>query len=403
MAYDVIVVGARCAGSPTAMLLARKGYRVLLIDRVSFPSDTVSTHVVWPPGVGAMKRWGLLDRLVNTGCPSIEKFTMDFGIAKVTGAPPPLDGIRTSYAPRRMILDHLLVEAAAAAGAEVRTSFSLTGLISDNGTVLGIKGHSRNGGTVEERARIVVGADGIRSLVANAVSARVYDDQPARTFNSYTYWNNCPSEGFHSFGTPQGFSIGMFPTHHGCTLVNVIGSVDKFLEYKSNVEANYLKIVTSVPELAERLSAAKRVERFYSTADLPNYFKRPFGPGWALVGDAGYVRDPISAQGITDSFCSAELLTQAIDEAFSGKTDSMDAFAEYERHRNAQVSRMYDFTLLTASLSLAPEDIILLQAISKSPKDSDDFFGAFVGTVPIRKFHHPLNITRILNLAHSLE
>ncbi|HXW53477.1 MAG TPA: FAD-binding monooxygenase, partial [Myxococcota bacterium] len=213
---------------------------------------------------------------------------------------------------------------------------------------------------------------------------------------SYTYWSNFPVEGFMSFGTTEGFSIGAFPTHHGHTLVNVIGGVERFSEWKSNVEENYLKVVSSVPFLASRLVKATREERFFTTADLRNYFRRPFGPGWALVGDAGYVRDPITAQGISDSFLSAELLTQAIDEVTSGRTHPMSAFAEYERRRNAQVFRMYDFTLTTASLALVPEDVRFLQSIARSPKDSNEFFGAFVGTVPIEKFHHPLNITRII-------
>src|SRR5688500_3493576 len=114
-----VVVGARCAGSPTAMLLARKGYRVLLVDRATFPSDTISTHLVHPPGLAALRRWGLLDAMVATGCPPIPAYAFDLGHLVISGSPN-MDGEPVAYAPRRTVLDRLLVDAAAAAGAEVR-------------------------------------------------------------------------------------------------------------------------------------------------------------------------------------------------------------------------------------------------------------------------------------------
>ena len=177
MAYDVIVVGARCAGSPTAMLLARRGHRVLLVDRATFPSDTVSTHVVQPLGVAALARWGLLERLVATGCPAIHTYAFDFGPITLSGAPGTVDA-PVAYCPRRTVLDTLLVEAAIDAGVEVREGFTVEGLLFDDGTVTGIRGHARGGGPVSERARVVVGADGRHSVVAAAVKAEQYHDKP---------------------------------------------------------------------------------------------------------------------------------------------------------------------------------------------------------------------------------
>src|SRR5437667_4168951 len=157
-AYDAIIVGARCAGSPTAMLLARKGYRVLVVDRATFPSDTVSTHVMHPLGVAALVRWGLLDRLVATGCPPIHTYTFDFGPFTLSGAPGTADA-PVAYCPRRTVLDKLLVDAAVAAGADVREGFTVAEVTFDDGHVVGIKGHSKGGNAVEERAKIVIGAD----------------------------------------------------------------------------------------------------------------------------------------------------------------------------------------------------------------------------------------------------
>src|SRR5688572_11549424 len=176
-AWDSIVVGARCAGSPVAMLLARKGYRVLVVDRATFPSDTISTHVVHPLGVAALERWGLLDRLIATGCPPIHTYAFDFGPMTISGSPG-TDDSPVAYCPRRIVLDKLLVDAAAEAGAEVREGFTVDEVLIENGAVVGIRGHSKDGKTVTERARVVVGADGRHSHVAKAVQPEHYNEKP---------------------------------------------------------------------------------------------------------------------------------------------------------------------------------------------------------------------------------
>ena len=152
--YDAIVVGARCAGAPTAMLLARKGYRVLVVDRASFPSDTLSTHVIHAPGVAALKRWGVLDKVTASGCPPVETYSFDFGPFTIKGAPRPVDGISAAYAPRRTILDKILVDAAVQAGAEMRERFTVEEIVVEDGVVVGIRGHDEGGNSVVERARI---------------------------------------------------------------------------------------------------------------------------------------------------------------------------------------------------------------------------------------------------------
>src|SRR3954468_19452366 len=166
--YDAIVVGARCAGSPTAMLLARKGYRVLVVDRATFPSDTLSTHVLQPLPDDALGRWGLGARLSATGCPAIHTYTFDFGPFTLSGAPGTNDA-PVAYCPRRLILDKLLVDAAAEAGAEIREDLTVAEVLVEDGCVVGIKGHSKGAVVVTERARVIVGADGRHSLVAQTV------------------------------------------------------------------------------------------------------------------------------------------------------------------------------------------------------------------------------------------
>jgi flavin-dependent dehydrogenase len=173
--YDAIIVGARCAGSPTAMLLARKGYRVLLVDRVTFPSDTVSTHVVHPLGVASLARWGLLDRMLATGCPAINTYAYNFGPFTLAGTPGTPES-PVSFCPRRTILDKILLDAAAAAGAEIREGFTVDEVVVEGDAVVGVRGHSADGIAVEELARIVVGADGRRSRVAESVHRKAAAD-----------------------------------------------------------------------------------------------------------------------------------------------------------------------------------------------------------------------------------
>src|SRR5258708_18309551 len=168
--YDVIVVGARCAGSPTAMLLARKGYRVLVVDRATFPSDTISTHVVHPRAVAAVARWGLLDRLAATGCPPIHTYAFDFGPFAISGSPGTADA-PVAYCARRTVLDKLLVDAASEAGAEVREGFTVDEILIEDDRVVGINGRAKDGQRVAERAQVVIGADGRFSMLAQAVRA----------------------------------------------------------------------------------------------------------------------------------------------------------------------------------------------------------------------------------------
>jgi flavin-dependent dehydrogenase len=308
--YDAIIVGARCAGAPTAMLLARKGYRVLLVDRAAFPSDTMSTHIIHPPGVAALKRWGLLDRLASTGCPPIAGYSFDFGPIRIAGSLRPDDGVARAYCPRRTVLDYLLVEAAVAAGAELRERFTADEVLIEDGRVTGLRGHTAGGAAVTERARVVVGADGRHSLVAKAVQAPRYRKRPTIAAGYYAYWSGLPAEGFQGYIRPPR-AIGVAPTNDGLTMVTVNWPRTEFEANRRDVEGTFARAFGLVPEFAERVRAATRETRIVGTGDLPNYFRKPYGPGWALVGDAGYHKDPITAQGISDAFGDAEVWPRA--------------------------------------------------------------------------------------------
>jgi flavin-dependent dehydrogenase len=399
--YDAIVVGARCAGSPTAMLLARKGYRVLLLDRDTFPSDHMSTHWIHQPGVARLARWGLRERLVATGCPPINSITMDVGPFALRGMPPPADGVAEGYCPRRTVLDKLLVEAAVAAGAELREQFTVHDLVWDGDRVIGVTGRSATGPTVMERAQIVVGADGIHSLVARQVDAPTYNAKPTFTCAYYSYWSGVPVEGVEFYPRAhRGF--GALPTHDGLTCIIVGWPHDEFHAYRVDVEGNYLKTLELAPAFAERVRQGRREEGFVGTAEMFNFFRRPYGPGWALVGDAGYHKDPITAQGISDAFRDAEFVAESVDAGLSGRQPIEEAMAAYEQRRNEAALPIREFTCHLAMLEPPPPEMQqLFAALRRNPKETDRFMGVMAGTVPVPEFFAPENLGRIMAAAQA--
>ena len=396
--YDAIVVGARCAGAPTAMLLAQKGYRVLVVDRASFPSDTVSTHVIHAPGVAALHRWGLLEQVVASGCPPIGTYSFDFGPFTIAGTPHPHDGISTAYAPRRTILDKVLVDAAASAGAEVRERFTVEDVVVEDGVVVGVRGHTPGGQSVLERARVVVGADGRNSQVAGAVQPERYNEKPQLLWGYYTYWSDLPVTGFETVVRPhRGWGAAL--TNDGLTMLVVGWPQAEAGAYKADVEANYLATLETAPEFAERVRAATRQDRFFG-GGVPNFFRKPFGPGWALVGDAGYLRDPITAQGISDAFRDAELCATALDESLDGRRPFEEAMGAYQAARDARVIGVYEFTTQLATLEPPPPEMQqLLGAVQGNQDAMDAFASVAAGTLSPGEFFSPEHIGQVMAAA----
>jgi 2-polyprenyl-6-methoxyphenol hydroxylase-like FAD-dependent oxidoreductase len=396
--YDAIVVGARCAGSPTALLLARKGYRVLLVDRATFPSDTISTHLIHPPGVAALQRWGLLERVAATGCPAIDTYLFDMGPFTLTGSPGTAEA-PVAYAPRRTVLDKLLVEAAAKAGVEVREGFTVDELLVDDGRVSGIRGHGGGGSGVVERARIVVGADGFRSLVAGAVGAEAYRERSEIAAGYYTYWSGVPTHGrFEAYDRPsRGFAV--WPTNDDLTLVVVGWPYAEFETNKRDVERHYLEAIDLAPAFAERLRAGTREDRYYGMA-VPNFFRKPFGPGWALVGDAGYNKDFMTAQGISDAFRDVDLAVAALDAWLSGRRPFDEVMSAYQRARDEHVLPMYEFTCQFAAMQPPPPEMQqLMGAVHGNQEAMDGFARVVAGVLSPAEFFSEANVGRILSEA----
>jgi flavin-dependent dehydrogenase len=398
--YDAIVVGARCAGSPTALLLARRGLRVLLVDRARFPSDTISTHWIHHAGVAYLQRWGLLERVRATGCPPIETITLETDGVALTGRPPPAGDVTAAFAPRRLVLDKILLDAAVEAGAEFREGFSVEDLRREGDRVVGILGRTSTGTTVEERARVVVGADGRHSRVARMVQAAEYRQVPSLLAFYYSYWSDVELSGVEIYSRPRR-GLVVVPTNDNSTCVGVAWPRSEFHEFRKDIEGNYWRTVELIPELAERLTAGRREDRYVGTADQPNFFRRPYGSGWALVGDAGYHKDAITAQGITDAFRDAELLSRAIQAGLGGGQDLEAALAGYETARNEAALPMYELTCQAASIEApAPRSArLLLHALKEDQAEIDRYVGVIAGTVPVAAFYSPDNIARLLERA----
>jgi 2-polyprenyl-6-methoxyphenol hydroxylase-like FAD-dependent oxidoreductase len=382
------------------MLLARKGYEVLLVDRCTFPSDTISTHIIWPHGAEVIDGWGLLDRLGSTGCPAIAlNLIFDVGPFALKGAVTNTNSGRGGFCPRRTVLDKLLVDAALDAGSELREGFTAEALVWDGDRVAGIKGRGR-AGSIEERARVVIGADGVHSMVAKAVRAPEYDVKPPLTTNYYSYYSGFEADDLEQYVRDY-HAVGCFPTHDGLTLIAVLWPSSKFEEVRADIEGHVRKALQSTPSVADRLKGARREEKWAGTAGVPNYFRQPYGPGWALVGDAGYNKDPITAQGMSDAFIDAQALTIALDDGWSGRRRIEDALADYQAARDQRAKPMYDFTCQLATLEPPPPTMQrLFAALRGNQEATNQFYSALTGSTPLPAFMNPENIDRITSSQH---
>jgi flavin-dependent dehydrogenase len=395
--YDAIVVGARCAGAPTAMLLARKGYKVLLVDRASFPSDIPHGHFIHRHGPLRLARWGLLDAVTATGCPPATSWTLDQGDFPLTGENMTVDGVALGYGPRRTVLDAVLVDAAISAGAEFRDGFVVDDVIADGDAVAGVRGHrSGRSPTVTERARVTIGADGRNSHLARAVHAPAYESVPPLTCWYFSYWSGVPSTGLEVYVRP-GQVIFAFPTNDGLFAIFVAWSQDRFPAVRTDIEGQFMAAVDTIPTLAERVRGGRREERFRGASDVPNFLRKPYGPGWALVGDAGCHKDPFMALGICDAFRDAELLTDALDEGLSGRAPLAAALADYERRRNEATLPDYRQNLQAARFDPLPAELRQLRAAVRGDQvTTAQLLMALEGMVPREAFFNPENLGRIM-------
>jgi flavin-dependent dehydrogenase len=373
--HQVVVVGARLAGAATAMLLARAGHDVVLLDRSPFPSDTVSTHGIARGGVVQLSRWGLLDEVHATGAPAVREVLFRLGEGQDVRRIKHRAGVDHLVAPRRYALDAVLQDAAVRAGATLRTGVTVTGVRRRaDGRVVGVDGRGPGGEPVTVEADIVIGADGVRSRMARWLGAEVLHSSPSGTGTFYTYVADVPleTEGVaYEFHVARDAFAGIFPTNDGVACV-WLGTPSRRLDPLlrppggDRVEALLAAIGEASPSLGARVRAGRVLDPVRGRADLPNVVRRPVGrpipvgsgepgrssAGWALVGDAGYHRDPVTGHGITDAFRDAELLAGAVDIALRNPECEQDALAGYHARRDAALRQVFS---ITRDLSAFPE------------------------------------------------
>src|SRR5712691_6703964 len=376
------------------MLLARRDRKVLVLDRNAFPSDRMaSTHMVWHSGVEYISRWGLLDRLAASGCPPMRNFHLDLGELVLTGHAPPAGAVAEAYAPRRLVLDDLLLNAAREAGAEVRTRCSVRELIVEDDRVAGVRFADEHGTTHEARAPLVIGADGEKSTVARLVGATSYDVQGRLGGTIWAYFADLPIDDMEFYARP-GRMVYAWRTNDALT---VAGICFPYRDFRGAVSDRGVTMPPEFDALApgfgERVRAASRVSR-WRTGCASNFCRTPVGRGWCLLGDAGLTMDPITAAGITNAFRDAALLAEAADEGLRGDLDG--ALAGFEERRNAVSVPLYQFTSEMARLEPPTQEAIdLFVGLHQSQDDSNSYFGVFAQTVPVSEFFAPDNIQRI--------
>jgi flavin-dependent dehydrogenase len=379
-AHDVIIVGARAAGAATAMLLARRGLRALLLERAAFGSDTLSTHALMRGGVLQLSRWNLLDRVVAAGTPAVRRTTFQFADQQIVVDIKPSHGVDALYAPRRTVLDPLLVEAAVEAGADVHFGTSVTGLMWRGRSVVGVRAVTADGRTVELRAPLVIGADGVRSAIARHVrakSTRVGHHIGAAT--TYGYWSDLDIDGYRWLFRSDAVS-GLIPTNDGQVCVFANGVPDQI--GRGGVELIVDTVAAGDPELAQRLREATPPRGTRSWMGHRAYLRNAHGPGWALVGDAGYHKDPISAHGITDALRDAELLARAVFEGMASSALA-ESLSHYELTRDRISIPLFDIVDRIAGHEWADDEIgaLLLRLSAAMNDEIETIAGLEHGTV----------------------
>jgi flavin-dependent dehydrogenase len=360
--YDVVVVGARCAGAATAMLLARAGHRVLVVDRGRYGTDTLSTHALMRGAVVQLHRWNVLPAVIAAGTTPVRQATFFYGDEPVSVPIAPRDGIEALYAPRRYVLDRLLVDAAGAAGADIVYGVRIKGLQrSETGRVTGVVLEDESGHVHRVASRVVIGADGLRSTVARLVGAPTYRVGHHASGTMYGHWSGLDVAGYGWYFVP-GLSAAAIPTNAGQVCVSVSVPGPEFTRlFAHQPDRAFRELLSRVaPGLADQIGLAGQ-SRLSGFSGQAGFFRRAHGPGWALVGDAGYFKDPLTAHGITDALRDAELLASAIDAGSEG------ALADYQEQRDAASLDLFEATDAIASFSWTLTGVrVLHEALAKA-------------------------------------
>lgn len=373
--YDVVVVGARIAGAGTALLLARAGLRVAVVDRARRGADTVSTHALMRAGVMQLDRWGILPAVRAAGTPPVRRTLFHYPGETVQVTIRPSIGVDALYAPRRTVLDPLLIDAAAAAGAHVLDRTALVDLLQEGDRVAGVRVRGADGKERVLRSRITIGADGIRSDVAGAVRAALERSATNAGAVLYAYRRDLPTEGY-EWAYGHGAAAGLIPTNGGLTCVFAGTTPERYRDARRRGAQTALRslFARAAPGHVTRLDESSAAGPVHAWSGVAGFVRRSWGPGWALVGDAGYFKDPITTHGMTDALRDAELLAAAVVDALASGANEREALATYQQRRDSLSSLLFDVTDRIASYRWTLAEVPgLLREASSAMTDEVEF------------------------------
>jgi 2-polyprenyl-6-methoxyphenol hydroxylase-like FAD-dependent oxidoreductase len=416
--YDVIIVGGRIAGLASAAHLASQGARVLVLERATLPAPTVSCPIFYGNSMAMLERIGALDAVHAIRAPKIRLYGTEapaLGL-QLTARLPASSGHDYAYSIRRDLLDSAVQGVVAAMpGVQLCHNFDVRGLIWGGDQVVGVRGRVGGGPEQSLFAQLVVGADGKRSLVARDTQAAVYERIPAQTCIFYAYYADFaqldePSAMIYASDDGRG-GVLVFDADSGLTVVSVGIPVDQFDAARKDAEDTLERVWRAIPPLAARGKRARRVTSVMGQGPQDSYYRQSYGPGWALVGDAGHYIDPVTGQGINYALRSAELLSRAW-ALRTRRAGLLGALADYQQRRDAETRPMFDLVAFGAraqsgAFADLPFGSILgglavqfnrrmLRAIADDPALSSRYVGIFNGATPISDFYSPTNLTTLL-------
>lgn len=410
--YDAIVVGARIAGAATAALLAQQGARVLLLERARFPAPTVSCPIFFGNSLAVLDRIGALGDVEAIGAPRITYYGTRLPEFDLVTRLPVSHGRDYAYSIRREVLDTAILRRVQThPDITLREGFDVREVVWSMGRVVGVRGRQQGGAEQTFYADAVIGADGKRSMVARQVDAPVYDRIVGATAIFYAYYRNFAPLSEPSavvYGDPQSMKgVLVFDADAGLTVMSVGVPAEKFDEARKDPEGTIERVWRSMPELAERGRNAERATPVMGQAPVDSFYRKSYGPGWALVGDAGHYVDPITGQGINHALRSAELFSDAWTKT-RRRTGWMQAMAEYQRQRDAATRPMWDLVAFGAQMQQVQHlegplqdlgialNTALFRAIARQPRVAAQYVGMFSGATPVRSFMNPVNLARVL-------
>ena len=343
---DAVVVGSRCAGAAAAIALARRGRTVVTLDSASFPSDTLSTHLLFPNHWAELERLGARHRVLALDPPLHTHGGLAAPGVEVVGAYSPYEGLNVGSCVRRPGLDLALVDTARDAGAEVRERVRVTDLITaPSGRVTGVHFTTRDGTTGSINAKLVIGADGRRSTIARLVGATEHHSWPNQRMMAFAYYEDTHDDERQLAMQWRDVDdlVTVFPCDGGQLIALLMPPVHRAAEFRTDADAAFDAVVGRIPAFAERLRGCTRLGKIRTSISHPSYFRHSHGPGWALTGDAGHFKDPVTAQGIRDALRFGRLLGEAVAPHLDDERALDAALAAWEDDRDKQCLSMYQW------------------------------------------------------------